>query len=55
MLIKIYSVNHRIARKFGRELNLTVWQSIFQPPNLNSSKSPTRIYTYGDPVPNLQI
>ena len=41
---------YRIARKFGGELNLVVWQSVLQPP-----KFPTRIYTYGDPVPNHHI
>ena len=46
MVIALY----RIAGKFGGELNLAVWRSILQPPNF-----PTRIYTYGDPVPNRQI
>ena len=41
---------YRIAGKFGRELNLAVWRSILQSP-----KFPTRVYMYGDPVPNRQI
>ena len=35
--------------KFGGELNLVIWQSILQLP-----KFPTRIYTYGDPVPKFK-
>ena len=35
---------YRIAGKFGGELNLAVWQSMLQPPNLNPPKFPTRIH-----------
>jgi hypothetical protein len=50
-----FNRQYRIAGKFGGELNLAVWRSILQPPNLNPPKFPTRIYMYGDPVPNRQI
>ena len=40
-----------IARKFGRELNLIGSLAIY----ITTAIFPTRIYTYGDPVPNHQI
>ena len=43
---------YRIAGKIGWELNLVVWQSTSTTAKL---KFLTRIYTYGDPVPNRQI
>ena len=38
---------YRIAGKFGGELNLAVWRSILQPPNLKSAKiSYSHIYIH---------
>ena len=46
---------YRIARKFGRELNLAVWRSAIATAKVNLPIFLTPIYTYGDPLPNHQI